>query len=83
MTKNGAMVYSYDAREVRAWMKLRNCRITAADAAEILSTSRDEIRKYSGVISKEVRTKGYKGRLIIDNAHNIYMWVAADEEKQC
>lgn len=73
--KNGTVVYTYNKRDVQAWMRLRSCLITAADAASILETSREEILKLYGIRGIEVTGKGKKGKLVIDNGKNVYIWV--------
>ncbi len=75
MNKNGELIYEYNRVEVLDWLRHRVCLITAGDAAEILSVPREEILKYSGVQSKEIKTKEYRGKLVIDNGKNIYIWV--------
>lgn len=67
--------YVYDRKEVLKWMKLRNCLITAGDAALIKNVMREVILNISGLKSFDIRRKDYKGKLIIDNAKSVYIWV--------
>src|SRR6476661_1370263 len=67
MDKSGAVTYVYNKAEVQKWLKFRRCLITAADAAVILNCAREDILAIYGLQSIPVRTKRYKGRLVVDN----------------
>lgn len=75
IAKNGSVDYVYNRREVERWMRVRNCSITAADAASFLDISRFDLLKNYKSGSIEIRTKDYKGTLFIDNGKNIYIWI--------
>lgn len=79
MGKDGKMTYIYNKAEVLRWMKYRRCLITAADAADILQCSRDMILSLFGIQTLEIKTKGCRGKLLIDNGHNIYVWIPENE----
>ncbi len=80
VSKMGEIRYIYEKRALKAWLKYRSCRITAKDAAIILGTSRDELLTRYGIHSYDIRTKDYKGRLVVDNGHSIYMWVPSKKK---
>lgn len=80
--KNGETRYVYHLSNVREWMRLRKSRITAGDAALILGVHREEILEYSGLRGFDVATREYKGRLIIDNARNVYLWIPKKRGKK-
>lgn len=73
--KDGEPLYVYDKKQVMAWMKTRRCQVTAADAALILEMNREELLKVYGLTSFEVKRKGFRGRLIVNNSANIYIWL--------
>ncbi len=75
MGPNGEPVYVYNQLEVKRWMKFRRCHCTAGDAAIILGVHREDILDIHGVTGFDIRRKGFKGRLIVDNSRNIYMWL--------
>ncbi len=77
MLKTGEVRYIYRKVDLTRWLKMRNCRITAKDAAIILGTSRDELLKRFGIQSYLVRNKKYSGKLVIDNGKSIYIWLPA------
>lgn len=74
MGKSGMPVYTYKAAEVREWMRIKLCQVTAGDAANIMGISRDEIMVYSGIKAFKIDNE-YKGRLVINNARNQYIWL--------
>jgi hypothetical protein len=74
LTSKGTMGYTYDRAEVTQWMQLKRCLITQGDAAVLMDCSRDEISRYYGLRSFEIRGKK-NGKLIIDNGKNFFMWV--------
>lgn len=75
MLNNGEVRYIYSKADLKRWKKMRNCRITAKDAAIILGTSRDELVTRYGIQSYLVKTKEYSGKLVIDNGKSIYIWI--------
>ena len=76
MGKGGETIYEYKLKEVREWMRLKNCDITAGDAASIMGISRDEIKALHGVQALDVNDEeGYKGKIVINNPRNIFLWV--------
>lgn len=81
MSKAGVPVYEYKAKELRDWMRIKLCQITAGDAANIMGVSRDEIMVITGV--KAFRVKGeYDGRLVINNARNLYIWLPTKKNRK-
>lgn len=74
LDKSGAPIYEYKANELREWMRIKLCQITAGDAANIMGISRDEILAISGVKAFRIKND-YDGRLVINNARNIYIWL--------
>jgi len=75
MGRNGEPLYTYSIRDLRRWMKIRKCLITAGDAAEILGISREDLINMHGLQGVDINKKTHKGRLVIDNGHAIYVWV--------
>lgn len=74
MGKGGEPIYEYKAAELRAWLRIKLCQITAGDAANIMGISRDEIMTFSGIKAFKIDNE-YKGRLIVNNAKNMYIWL--------
>jgi hypothetical protein len=76
LNSHGELNYVYLKTEVKKWLKIRNCLITALDAAIILGISRDEVLNFYGLRGFTVQyDKNCKGRLIINNAKNLYIWM--------
>ena len=76
LTVSGDLIYVYIKSEIVKWMKIRNCLITAADAAELMGISRDEVLAIYGLKGFNISYDGkLKGRLIINNGKNQYIWV--------
>lgn len=76
LTNTGELVYVYLKTEIAKWMKMRNCLITAGDAAELMGISRDEILEIYGLRGFNIKYKGgFVGRLIINNSKNQYIWL--------
>lgn len=73
--KNGETVYVYWKKDVKQWMKMRRCLITAGDAALIMDIHREELLDIHGVTGIDIRRKKFKGKLIIDNPRNVYIWL--------
>lgn len=71
----GDAEYVYSKREIKQWLRLRNCLITAGDAAVILGLHREDILSIHGVQSFTVKKRGYRGRLVVDNTRKIYIWL--------
>lgn len=73
--KKGETIYYYTQSEVKRWMKMRNCLITAMDAALILDSCRLDILDIYGLKSIPVCNEQYSGKLVIDNSKNFYLWI--------
>jgi hypothetical protein len=71
----GETIYIYLKKEVLGWMKLRRCLVTAGDAAIFLGISREEILDIYGLKGFNINSRNSKGRLIVDNAKNQYIWL--------
>ncbi len=82
MDAEGNLIYVYKIKEIREWMRWRNCQITAGDAAEILGCTRDDILKYSGIHSFDIRKKEYRGRLVMDRSKNLYIWMPVRKKEK-
>ena len=75
ISPKGEAIYVYLKREVLGWMKLRRCLITAGDAAQIMGISREEILDLYGLKGFNVECEDYRGRLIVNNSTNFYVWL--------
>lgn len=75
ISKDGEAIYLYKKEEIRKWLKIRLCLITAGDAADIMGISRDEVLKIFGLKGFNVKNGKIKGRLIVDNGKNQYIWL--------
>lgn len=78
--KNGQIEYHYDVNEVRHWQSIRLCQITAADAADLMGTTREEVLDLYGVRRFPVECDGYEGMLTIDNTNNLYIWIPKNKK---
>ena len=81
MGKGGEPIYEYKAAELRAWMRIKLCQITAGDAANIMGISRDEIVAMSGIKAFKIDNE-YKGRLIVNNSKNMYIWLPTKNNRK-
>lgn len=81
MGKGGQTVYVYKAAEVRNWLRIKLCQVTAGDAANIMGISRDEIMAIHGIKAFKV-TGEYQGRLIVNNTNRIYIWLPAKNNRK-
>lgn len=75
ISNGGELVYVYLKSEVKKWLEMRNCLITAADAGIILGISRDEVLAICGLKGFMARNGKYRGRLLVNNAKNLYIWM--------
>ena len=75
MSSTGDAIYVYLKKEVQEWMRIRRCLITAGDAAAILGISREEVLEFYGLKGFNVQCEDYRGRLIINNGKNFYIWL--------
>lgn len=69
--KGKQMTYEYKERELIKWLKTKNCRITANDAAYILQISRTQVLALFGLQRHRVGN----GDLVIDSAKNFFMYL--------
>lgn len=77
MDKYGNPFYSYSRRDLNQWMKITaSAQLTAGDASAILKMTREELLTIDGLKGFDIRTKAYRGRLIVDNSRNVYIWVS-------
>ncbi len=74
MGKKGEPIYEYKVKEIREWMRIKLCQVTAGDAANIMGVSRDEILAINGVQGFRIKND-YDGRLVVNNARNMYIWL--------
>lgn len=70
LNEDGHSVFSYTKRDLQAWMKARNCLLTAGEAANIMGITRLEILDLSGSFNLG---KG-AGTLVIYPNKNIYLF---------
>jgi hypothetical protein len=75
LTPSGELIFSYDRAEVKQWMKVRRCLITAGDVGQILAIDRDDVLAIYGLTTRVAVCDGFKGRVLIDNAKNQYIWL--------
>lgn len=75
ISSNGEAVYIYLKKEVLGWLKMRRCMVTAGDAAIIMGVSRNEVLDIWGLRGFNVCAGNYKGRLIVNNGKNQYIWL--------
>ena len=75
ISSHGEPIYIYHKKEVQKWMKTRRCLVTAGDAAEIMGISRDELLNIWGLHGFNVKFGTYRGRLIVHNSKNFYVWL--------
>ena len=73
LSPKGDTLYVYKKTEVLNWIKRRRFRVTAGDAAKILGISRMELlRVYRHSLHS---WEDPKGKLVINVARNIFIWV--------
>jgi hypothetical protein len=75
--EDGKFRYRYKERELIEWMKLRNCRITANDAAFILGISRTQVMEFFGLQRRRVGS----GDLVIHSSKNFFLFVSKKQKK--
>jgi hypothetical protein len=75
ISPEGAAIYVYVKTEVLKWLKLRRCLLTALDAALLMGISREEILDIYGLRGFNIKHKHCKGRLIVSNGTNQYIWL--------
>ncbi len=79
--KGGETLYVYNAAEVRKWLKIKLCQVTAGDAANIMGVSRDDIVAIHGIKAFKISGE-YDGRLIVNNTNRIYIWLPAKNNRK-
>lgn len=81
ISKGGTPTYEYKAAEVRDWMRIKLCQITAGDAANIMGITREEILDLTGVQAFQIKNE-YQGKLVVNNTANIYIWLPAKNKRK-
>lgn len=75
ISSHGEAVYVYLKKEVLEWLKIRRCLVTAGDAALIMGVSRDELLNIWGLRGFNIKYETFRGRLIVNNSKNQYIWL--------
>lgn len=75
--KNGVYHYTYNKRDVLAWMKKRNLLLTAKEAADFLNITRDEVLAMTGVKRFDIKC----GFIIVNPGKNLFVMVLKNTQK--